>query len=219
MKQAHDSAETGTAAQQDILRAAKDLFAKRGYDAVSMAAIAARAGVSKANIFHHFDNKEGLYFAVIRTAVDRATVHFQRAVALEAEPAVRVESAIRGSLSVLFEDAERARLIFREVLESGASRGEALANGVFGKEFTTLSGLFEDLQKHGRCAPRLPPSFLAFLLVANNVMLFHTRHVLRHLPGGDFADDEEEYIAMLRDVLLQSVGVGQDCGPAAGGGA
>lgn len=210
-------------ARQDILRAAKDLFAEGGYDAVSVAGIAARAGVSKGNVFHHFGSKEELYFAVIRSAVDRATEHFQRAVASEADPATRVDAAIRGSLSVLFEDEDRARLIFREVLESGPSRGELLANGVFGEEFTTLNALFADLQRRGakQTRPSAPsPSFLAFLLVANNVMLFHTRHILRHLPGGAFADDPEHYTAMLREVLLQSVGIApaQPAKPATGTG-
>ena len=40
-----------------ILEAAERLFAQQGYDGVSMRTIAREAGVSKANIYHHFDSK------------------------------------------------------------------------------------------------------------------------------------------------------------------
>ena len=48
-----------------ILETASALFAKSGYDAVSMHAIAERAGVSKANVFHHFGSKQALYNATL----------------------------------------------------------------------------------------------------------------------------------------------------------
>src|SRR3989304_9442427 len=52
-----------------ILAAAEALFAEHGFDAASMSAIAERAGVSKANIFHHFSSKNALYRAVLRHAI------------------------------------------------------------------------------------------------------------------------------------------------------
>jgi TetR/AcrR family transcriptional regulator len=55
-----------------ILAAAEELFAKEGFDAVSMNAIADKAGVSKANVFHHFKSKNDLYLAVIKQACQQA---------------------------------------------------------------------------------------------------------------------------------------------------
>ena len=54
-------------AAQRVIRAAADLFSELGYDAVSVAAIADRAGVSKANIFHHFKTKQDLFYEVLRS--------------------------------------------------------------------------------------------------------------------------------------------------------
>ena len=193
-----------------IRRAAADLFGERGFDAVSIAHIADRAGSSKANIFHHFGSKEALYFAVLREAVDRSTDHFRDAMRAELDPAQRIERAIRGSLTVLFEDPERARLIFREVMESGPCRAEALANEVFGDDFTALTRLFADIQPAGETEGTVPPSFLAHVLLSCNVMLFHCHQVLRHLPGGEYAEQQEHYIKMLRDVLLSSMRAKQE---------
>lgn len=46
-----------------IVDAAAELFAERGFDAVSVMEIAARAGVVEKTVFNHFPVKEGLVFA------------------------------------------------------------------------------------------------------------------------------------------------------------
>jgi TetR/AcrR family transcriptional regulator, mexJK operon transcriptional repressor len=51
--------------QQCILKAAQEVFLELGYAAASMDAVAARANVSKATIYAHFDNKRSLFQAVI----------------------------------------------------------------------------------------------------------------------------------------------------------
>src|ERR1700761_1817319 len=46
-----------------LVLAALDLFASEGYDAVSVAQIAERAGVSKMTFFRHFPDKREVLFA------------------------------------------------------------------------------------------------------------------------------------------------------------
>ena len=48
-----------------ILEAAEAIFAAAGFKGATTAAIAARAGVPKANLHYYFPTKEGLYRAVI----------------------------------------------------------------------------------------------------------------------------------------------------------
>ncbi|PKU26196.1 TetR/AcrR family transcriptional regulator [Telmatospirillum siberiense] len=49
-----------------ILTAAREIFMEMGYGAASMDAVAARANVSKATIYTHFDNKRDLFEQVLR---------------------------------------------------------------------------------------------------------------------------------------------------------
>lgn len=46
-----------------LVRAAIDLFAEQGYDATTVAEIAARAGLTKATFFRHFPDKREVLFA------------------------------------------------------------------------------------------------------------------------------------------------------------
>jgi AcrR family transcriptional regulator len=52
-------------AHEKVLRAALDLFAKRGVEAASMDAIAQQSGVSKATIYNHWEDKEALLLEVM----------------------------------------------------------------------------------------------------------------------------------------------------------
>lgn len=49
-----------------ILAAAKRLFPLQGYEAVSMDAIAAEAGVSKLTVYSHFTDKDTLFMAAVK---------------------------------------------------------------------------------------------------------------------------------------------------------
>jgi len=52
-------------AHRKVLLAALDLFGERGIDAASMDAIARASGVSKATIYNHWEDKEGLLLEVL----------------------------------------------------------------------------------------------------------------------------------------------------------
>src|SRR6266516_2491279 len=49
-----------------ILDAAEEIFAEHGFDGARIDAIAAASGYNKSLIFHYFDDKLGLYTAVVR---------------------------------------------------------------------------------------------------------------------------------------------------------
>ncbi len=61
-----------TAKDEAILLAAGDLFMEHGYEAVSVDAVAQRAGVSKATIYARYADKDALFTAVLRQECERA---------------------------------------------------------------------------------------------------------------------------------------------------
>lgn len=53
-------------AREAILEAAEDVFAREGFDGARIDTIAAESGYNKSLIFHYFNDKEGLYRAIIK---------------------------------------------------------------------------------------------------------------------------------------------------------
>lgn len=57
--------------QEQILQGAMQVFLQHGYARTSMDRVAAQAGVAKQTIYSHFQDKEGLFTALI----ERVTLH------------------------------------------------------------------------------------------------------------------------------------------------
>lgn len=57
------------ATREKIIRAASHVFARTGYEGAGIRTIVAEAGVNQAAISYHFGSKEGLYRAVLATAL------------------------------------------------------------------------------------------------------------------------------------------------------
>jgi AcrR family transcriptional regulator len=61
---------------QQILDAAFEEFAARGYEAARLDDVARRAGIGKGTIYLYFKNKEGLFRAVLRDLISRSVEDF-----------------------------------------------------------------------------------------------------------------------------------------------
>ncbi|WP_448382239.1 TetR/AcrR family transcriptional regulator [Desulfosoma sp.] len=65
----------------EILKAARQLFYEKGYEAASTREISARVGISKAALYHHFKNKEEILFRICLEAADELVDNMRRAIA------------------------------------------------------------------------------------------------------------------------------------------
>lgn len=192
-----------TRCADDIRRVAKSLFAERGFDAVSINDIAKNADCSKSNIFHHFGSKQNLYFDVMRDATRRSVAQIREIMGADKQPRARLQHAVNEHYAMIAEDPERSRLMMREVMFSSPLRGRELAEEVFGEQFKTMTDLIRSLGARGGNNPE----FMAFVLIAMNVMHFHCRNVVQHFPGTDFASNTDMFSEMVADLLLQNLGV------------
>lgn len=74
-KSGNHTTPPGTSAGLDtrsvMIEAAAKLFAERGFDATSMDALAAAAGVTKPTLYRYFDNKEALFAAALQSLLEQ----------------------------------------------------------------------------------------------------------------------------------------------------
>lgn len=188
-----------------ILDTAERLFAKDGFDSVSMNDIAGSAGVSKANIFHHFSSKKDLYIAVVRRCLadcaDELTCAMNGAGSFEEQ----LRAFARVHLDRLFIRERVTRLISRGLLEGGESMGRDLAEKVLGDHFASLVNVIIGGRKTGVLRHGADPAMAAILLVSANLFYFESRSLFRHFPFVDFGDDKDKYSRKLMDILLNGI--------------
>jgi AcrR family transcriptional regulator len=84
-----------TAATKSKLEAvARDLFAGRGFEAVSAEELVARADVTRGALYHHYDGKEGLFAAVVETVMRELHADLARETAGLPDPLLALERGI-----------------------------------------------------------------------------------------------------------------------------
>jgi AcrR family transcriptional regulator len=114
-------------ARERLEAAALELFAVRGYQAVTVPEITQRAGLTKASYFRYFaDKREVLFFG--QALVVDAIRHGVEAAADGASPRQQVEGALDAA-AVLFTPERRARAAARQlIIDSEPDLRERLTN-------------------------------------------------------------------------------------------
>lgn len=188
-----------------ILAAAEKLFSEQGYDAVSMNAIAENAGVSKANIFHHFSTKNALYLAVVKDACKEMQTRVQTTARNHESIVERLSHFAHSQLQFMLEHGQTTRLILRELLKNRPEHGQELAEQVFGQSFARLVEMIREGQTRGELRREIDPASVAVMLIGMNVYFFEARDVLRHYPDVDFADDPQRYSQKMMQLMLNGI--------------
>ena len=86
---------TGPETREAIHDAALELFARLGYHATSMRAIAAEAHVQPAAIYHHYPSKEDILVGLQDDFMERLTARVLAAMERHERPALRLAAAVR----------------------------------------------------------------------------------------------------------------------------
>ncbi len=169
--------------RQRILEAAGPLFAERGFDAVTVRDIIAKAGCNLASVNYHFDGKEGLYFEAVRHAAERVACFAPLPVF---GPGTSAEERLRLFIAafvrrVLAEDGPswQRTLIHREIGEPRAGACEELVRHFIRPTFEMLKGIVAELAPRGTPDDRL--DLMSGSILGQVLHNHHCRHVIGFL--------------------------------------
>jgi len=187
-----------------ILETASALFAKSGYDAVSMHAIAERAGVSKANVFHHFGSKQALYNATLNFVCQKSIERVEASLQADGSYAERLRKWLIADIVHMCEKETQIRIVLRATLEEGREHGHPLVEKVFAHKLHMVAGFMAMGQKAGEFRKDFDPTVAALQIMAAGMHFILCRDMLRHQSTGvTYADAPERYAERVCDALLR----------------
>jgi AcrR family transcriptional regulator len=191
--------------RQDILDIATSEFAERGYSGARVDEIAARTRTTKRMIYYYFDNKEGLYAAVLEEAY---------AAIRREEQAIEVEhlepvAAIRTLAELTFDHHESHPEFIRLVAIENIHHAEHLARlpdlEALGSPATrVIEAILERGRADGLFRPDADAVDIHMTISAYCVFRIANRHTWRTLFGRDLLDPSrrEEQRRMLGDLVV-----------------
>lgn len=112
---------------EQILTEAHDLFAERGFAAVTMDEIAASVGVTKPLLYTYFGNKERLYIACMERAADALTTTVAKAVVATSSPGDALRAGVRAFFAFLDSDRAAWAVLFDETLPRSGEVADRVA--------------------------------------------------------------------------------------------
>jgi TetR/AcrR family transcriptional regulator len=194
-----------TTGAQSILEAALALFSDVGFDGASIADIAEKAGVCKANVFHHFASKEELYAAVIRSATAAHADYAEELFRAPGSSADKVRRLVDFEIHHMLAHRQRTRLLLRETSDGNHVRGRRLARTVFQRNFTAMVNIFEQGRERGEFHPSMDPAAAAMLLCGAAQCFFNYRESLRECREASGLETPEAYSARVAALILTGV--------------
>ncbi len=159
--------------REDVLAAAAEVFAERGFHDAQIGEIAARAEVSRATLYELFPGKEAVYTEVILAAAREVRERVRARAEGVPDPADRLLAVV----DALFECFEEKHALLR--IYARATQGDALRIAPeFGEEAARVFREFSDWvvrlaaeARRGGALPDLDPEAVAAALVGGATVL------------------------------------------------
>jgi AcrR family transcriptional regulator len=152
-------AERTEATTAALVDAARELFARDGYDTTSLDAVAARAGVTKGAVYHHFEGKRQLFEAVFTREVERLALPLAAAYGRKKDPWDAFHAGCRAFLDECL-DPGLQRIV---LLDASAAIGWEQIRHLESPLLQMMELAISRAAEAGRIAPRNPSTLAHFL--------------------------------------------------------
>ena len=154
------------AREEAILASASRLLAEKGFDAMSIDAVAADVGIAKASLYKHFASKDVLATAAMLKLLDRVLAFLtDLQAAANASPLEQLRSATRWAMQARLA-GEMPWLPARNSALRSALAVDRAFNDRLIEVSELLGGWIAAAQKAGLLNPQLPPEVILYTLYA-----------------------------------------------------
>jgi AcrR family transcriptional regulator len=166
-----------TQRRDEIMAAAKKVFARNGFHATTIADIAKEAGLAYGSVYQYFDSKENLFHALMSAEGFALRTHIAVALAATGKRPDESWEPFRAAVQATFEffEADKAttKLLLRDAYALG-QRFEKHLSGIYERFIDDIADHMAAAQQRGQVISA-PPRMLAFSLAALVGQLAHRR--------------------------------------------
>jgi len=124
------------ALRQEILDAARELFAKEGYESVSMRKIAEKIEYSPTTIYLYFQDKEALIHEICEQTFTRLSSQIEKEMAVGGDPVKMLKQGLHTYIQFGLENPDHYRVTFLMKFESRVKKD--MENSAGGRTFGCL---------------------------------------------------------------------------------
>ena len=175
--------------REEILELSAPLFARNGYDGVSMRDVAAAVGLTQAALYYHFADKDQLYLDAVAYEFREREAALKDMLAGDGTPRERLERFVAGLARMMATDKDFLRLVQWVLLDSDEARQSTLAKHVFRDMFVAVHDLASELDPHQDA------HLLAMSIFGLVIFHFQTGATRQFMPGHRPHQDNPEVLA------------------------
>ena len=151
--------------QEQIIEAAMNLIARRGFKGLSMAAIASRIGLVPSAIYRHFKSKDGVLDMMLDFIQERLLTNITIACEETSEPMERLQRILKRHVETLRENRAIPRIIFTEDVFSGNPKRKAKVYGIINGYLAGLNKIIRDGQEKGQIRSDMDSKTVALMFL------------------------------------------------------
>ena len=191
--------------EQDILNAAKRLFAQRGYGGVSLDHIAKAVGASKQNLLYYFPSKEELYRRVLHGVLDVWLSYMDALSQRPDDPEQAIREYIAGKLRFSREHPDDSRVYANEVISGATIFAAEIAERVIPALQADVA-IFNRWAERGLCRQVDGRHLMVLLWASTQVYADWSSQISLVLGKKELGDDDFAAAeALIVDMVLRTV--------------
>ena len=140
-----------------------ELFIERGYDNTPLSLIAKKAGLSKAGLYHHFENKEHLLFSIHQQKIESSLLPVLEKAEQEQDPEKRLLMFLRHYITIMTQD-QSTQLLIHEAKRLLPEHYQQILK-IWRRVLRVLTSTITELKNEGKVSQSLNDSFAAFAAI------------------------------------------------------
>jgi len=165
--------------RDEIMAAAKEVFARKGFHETTIADIAKEAGLAYGSVYWYFDSKDELFHALMAVEESALRNHVAAALAALGVPAENVgqEAPLRAAVEATLEYFESDKATVKLLLGDRYALGERFEKhlgGIYERFIDDIESFIVAAQERGEVVAA-PPRMVAYTLAALVGQLAHRR--------------------------------------------